>query len=115
MQEFTQDEVNRIVKQRLEREKRKLDRELEDARSSVYSELPDYKSRYIDALKRKSLLDAGLPVSEVDRYLRYIDDSDEVEVVQRQARDFVEELGKDKRKSYADPSQKTKADVWKPF
>jgi hypothetical protein len=109
---FTQDEVDRIIKERLKRERAKVDKELVDIQAEIDAEYPDYKGMYIDALKRKSLTDAGMPIEQVDRYVRYIDDSEDADEVKRQAREFTESaglIGKGESKS------KSNRNTWNPF
>jgi hypothetical protein len=109
---FTQDEIDRIVKERLKRERAKLDRELVDIQAEIDAKYPDYKGMYIDALKRKSLTDAGMPIEQVDRYVKYIEDSEDADEVKRQAREFTELAGFNGKGESKSKSNKSK---WNPF
>jgi len=97
---FTQADVDEIVKKRLAREKRKTEQER------------NYKELYFDAMKQKSLIDAGVTFDNAERYVKYVDGEDE-ETISQQALEIANQM-KGKPKNYADPSQK-RVGIWYPF
>ncbi|MTW85088.1 hypothetical protein F3157_05375 [Virgibacillus dakarensis] len=101
---FTQEEVDKIIQKRIAREKKKNERERDENGLS-------YKERYYSVLKQKSLIDAGVPIDQAERYAKYINSEDQAEIEQ-QALELAEDL-QEKPKAYADPSQRKS--VWRPF
>ncbi|MFD2654492.1 hypothetical protein [Gracilibacillus thailandensis] len=124
---FTQEEVNKIVQERLEREKRKTERELEQIRTEVPEGGTDYKKLYeelckelaereADEAKEQALLNAGFDQESVNRYKKYLDKVEEDEY--EETAHFLFEhspMNKKQSQSYADPSQKRGKSVWNPF
>lgn len=104
---FSQSDVDRIVKERVAREKRSFERELEEVRSVADTGEPGYKSKYLDAMKRKSLLDAGIPYDKVDGYMKYVK-GEEPDEIKRQVAEFASILDAGKR-------EEKKQSGWDPF
>lgn len=106
---FTQEEVNEIVKKRLTREKKKQAKEREQLKQT-------YREKYYNALRRKSLLDAGIPFDMVDRYMKYMDSTrDDEQAIEQQAFEIAQDF-KVKPRTYVDPTGKrSKTGIWKPF
>ncbi|MBU8730450.1 DUF1552 domain-containing protein [Cytobacillus oceanisediminis] len=104
---FTQDEVNEIIKERLAREKKKLDRELEEVKSATDTGEQGYKAKYLDALKEVELRKAGIPYDKVDGYMRYLKGKDADEI-KRQVAEFASILDEGKR-------EEKKSKSWNPF
>ncbi len=124
---FSQEEVNKIVQERLERYKRKTAEEIEQVRSEVPEGETDYKALYEKALKEKeafeqqqakeqALLDVGFTYEQVPDYLKYLDKVSEDEYAET-AQEFYDayqaKLGN--KSTYADPSQGAKRRKWNPF
>jgi S-adenosylmethionine:diacylglycerol 3-amino-3-carboxypropyl transferase len=116
---FTQAEVDRIIKERLEREKRKreeaLERERQEAERKRLEEQEQYKELYeklkaelaekeakaLEASKRALLAQAGYTEGQVNRYVKYITGNTEEEL-----KASLEELKADipPKTAYVDPS-----------
>lgn len=108
--QFTQADVDRIVKERLVREQRRYERELTEMQAGLETAGTNYRKLYIEELKRKSLLDAGFTLDNVEQYTKFIDDSEEVEVVKRQAKEISRLAGLD-----GSGKKETKDNGWNPF
>jgi hypothetical protein len=116
---FTQAEVDRIIKERLEREKRKreeaLERERQEAERKRLEEQEQYKelceklkaelaekeAKALEASKRALLAQAGYTEGQVNRYVKYITGNTEEEL-----KASLEELKADipPKTAYVDPS-----------
>ncbi|MCM3093825.1 MULTISPECIES: hypothetical protein [unclassified Cytobacillus] len=109
---FTQEEVNQIIKERVAREKRSFEREIEEVRSGAHLDTPDYKAMYLDAFKRTSIQGAGFPMDKIDSYLKYIkgDSEDEIkrEIAELAQAAGVNSAGNGQGKS-------SKSGTWNPF
>ncbi|MBN9655981.1 hypothetical protein J0K78_17025 [Halobacillus sp. GSS1] len=106
---FTQDEVNRIVQERIAREKQK-EVKVSDAADSEEESI-DYKTEALDLVKKVSLLNEGVPYEKVDHYTKYVKGSSESEI-KSDARELAKDL-ENKKKNYTEPGQKKGA--WNPF
>lgn len=122
---FTQDEVNKIVQERIARERRKQidvpEVELPEGVTDYKAQYEDYQAQYIDLLKKTKLIDAGVNFEKLDEAVKFIqgDTEEEIDhaisiVVPGFAPEFLrDEFKKDKPKPYADPSQKRS--IWNPW
>lgn len=108
---FTQEDVDRIVQERLKREKAKEEREKVDVQAEVDAEIPDYKALYFSKLKQVKLLDAGVPMEKIDRVQKYITDGPPEEI-DRQAKMLAEEAGVTNQTR---PNEKQATGKWRPF
>jgi hypothetical protein len=116
---FTQADVNRMIKERLDREKKKRDDAAEKARLEAerkqlseqeqYKELAEKLQTEVDAhktqlseAKRDSLLaNAGYNAEQVERYRKFVTGETDEELAQAVA-DLVEDIPP--KKNYVDPS-----------
>lgn len=116
---FTQAEVDRIIKERLEREKRKreeaLERERQEAEKKRLEEQQQYKELYeklqaelaekeakaLEASKRAFMAQAGYSEEQINRYAKFITGSNEDEI-----KASLDELKADipPKPTYVDPS-----------
>lgn len=94
---LTQADINRIIQERLRRERAKADKEQEEVEDEREPDTPDYKAIYFDKLKHLHLLKAGIAVNQVERYKRYIDDGKPEEVAKQ-----AEELAGDLKEASAE-------------
>lgn len=110
---FTQEDVDRIVKERLIREKRKLDRDIEQVRSQVIadSSQPSYKAKYLQSLKRSELLKAGFTFDNMDKYLPLVPEDSEGEI-RKKISLLADWVGVSKS---AQAKQERKHRKWRPF
>lgn len=90
---FTQDEVNQIIKERVAREKRSFERELEELRQSAASGEPEYKAKYLDALRRTELIKAGFSLDSVSKYMPAINKTDDPDEIKHLAKTFADLAG----------------------
>ncbi|MCM3732741.1 hypothetical protein M3196_13890 [Fictibacillus nanhaiensis] len=107
---FSQKELDGIVKERLAREQRRYERELVELESGLETAGTNYRKLYIEELKRKSLLDAGFTLDNVEQYVKFIEDSEDVEAVKRQAKEISKLAGLD-----GSGKKETKDNGWNPF
>ena len=116
---FTQEDVDRLIKKRLERreekakeeqervrkeaekEKLKENEEFKELAESYRAELDEMKAQVIENQKEQALIKQGFSEDQVERYLKYIDGSDKEEIEQS-----VKELSQDiaPKRNYVDPS-----------
>ncbi|ARI78232.1 hypothetical protein [Halobacillus mangrovi] len=108
---FTQEDVDRIVQERLKRARAKAEREREEAQAELDARLPDYKELYFSELKYLKLLKAGFPMEKAERATKYIHDGTPEEV-ERQAKELAEHAGHSKQTKTSEKQPKGK---WNPF
>lgn len=115
--EFTQAKIDKVVENRLARDKRRHNEKLEAIRAEAKS--PDYKQEYeekteefLKLLKQAKLTDAGMSINQAEHYVGYILAESEEEIETEAGELAADVLGN--VKSYSDPSEKNKG-TWNPF
>ncbi|UOQ48128.1 hypothetical protein MUN88_19105 [Gracilibacillus caseinilyticus] len=142
---LNQEEVNEVVKKRLDREKRKYREEVEALKARIAElegegnpeeeetpeeepeasdeqtedkndEQAEYKAKYLNALKQAKLLDAGFSFDQISKYEQYVT-GESSEEIERQALELSQEVQSHNTsgKGYADPGATEKKGVWNPF
>src|SRR5699024_10673572 len=116
---FTQEDMDRAIRKRLERkdaqereekerirredekEKLKENEEFKELADTYKAELEEMKAQAIENQKEQALIKQGFSEDQVERYLKYIDGSDKEEIEQS-----VKELSQDiaPKRNYVDPS-----------
>jgi hypothetical protein len=102
---FTQAELDRIVKERIARERRKLDRETEQIEAD---DIP-YKREALDLLKTLELQKGGLSGEQIEKMKKFVDGEDE-DTIKVQAGEIVHDFIESPKK--AEQEKKSK---WNPF
>lgn len=74
----------------------------------------DKKSEYISKLKQLALANAGVDIDEVERYEKYLSDSEDVDELQDQAEVIAADISTTS-KAYADAYNAKSNKTWKPF
>jgi hypothetical protein len=93
MKEFTQKELDAIVKERVAREKRKLERELGEQQKDIGTGESEYKSKYLDALRRTELLKAGFSLDNLGYYMPMLNKVDDPSEISKQAKTYADLAG----------------------
>lgn len=73
--------------------------------------MDEQRAEYLTKLKHVKLAQAGVSISDVERYAQYVTAEDEAEIEQ-QAQTIAEDVVKDKDKQ---TNRTTNNGVWKPF
>lgn len=114
---FTQEEVNQIVSERLEREKRKREEAIEEIQAQATK---DMKEEYFKVYKKSKLIEAGVKFDKADEILWMIKGESEEEIkanIAIIAPELTPEYlvdAKPSKRGYADPSQRGRR-RWNPF
>lgn len=77
--------------------------------------LEQAKSEYIEKLKRVKLIEAGVGIDDVDRYIKYIDSTD-AETIEQEAQAIVSDINQ--QDGFGDVYNQLleeSKNVWKPF
>lgn len=118
---FSQAELDRIVKERLDRKEKQAEKERERIRKesekksfeeneeykkladSYKEELDEIKKAIVDTSKEKALIKAGYSEDQIDRYLKYVGGETDDEISQS-VEALVADVPPTPKRTYADPS-----------